>query len=154
MEEIHSSKDDSRKQDLVALVKQSAIQFVARQAFAGVGDFAHRQAQLRAAVSTDGSDEPQAPPPTAPAASGPRPSDIPREKLTVNSLCSRFHVSRRHLTRLFKRQTGESPGRWLRLVRANAARLLRADGRPLKAVASRLGYKGRASAWRLVHKTD
>ena len=138
------------KKELVALIKRSAIRFVARQAFKGAGDSRRRLAELRAAVSGEGVRQAAPSHPANDAQGEPGVPETSHDKLTVNFLCSYFGVSRRHLTRLFRAQTGDSPGRWLRTVRANAARLLRSDGRPLKTVASRLGYKGRSSAWRLV----
>jgi transcriptional regulator GlxA family with amidase domain len=65
----------------------------------------------------------------------------PAADLTPAALASAAGVSSRHLTRLFDRQLGTTPARYVRTVRTeSAAHLLASTGLPLSAVARRCGF--------------
>lgn len=64
-----------------------------------------------------------------------------REPLGIKELAARTGLSREHLTRIFTERTGTSPARYLREIRAHAARrLLRHRGMTLKEAALRCGF--------------
>ncbi|UCR88895.1 helix-turn-helix domain-containing protein [Mycetocola spongiae] len=64
----------------------------------------------------------------------------PADDATTEQWAARLGVSGRTLTRAFNRETGLSLTRWRILVRVRAALLDIAAGRPVTAVAARLGY--------------
>jgi transcriptional regulator GlxA family with amidase domain len=60
---------------------------------------------------------------------------------TVEDLAAFVHMSPRHFARLFKAQTGITPGAYIRQLRAEAARRrLRETAEPLDTVASQVGF--------------
>ncbi len=59
---------------------------------------------------------------------------------TVSSMSSAIGVSARHLNRMFRTETGTTPGRWLEQVRVDAARALILEGHPITRVAQRSGF--------------
>lgn len=60
----------------------------------------------------------------------------------VPALCDYLHLSASSLHRLFKRQCGQSPGRYFRdAKRREALRLVREEGVPVKEAAYGLGYR-------------
>ncbi|OXM74877.1 MULTISPECIES: helix-turn-helix domain-containing protein [Amycolatopsis] len=62
------------------------------------------------------------------------------QPITVATLAARFHVSPRHLTRLFRATTGLTPLHWLHLERIRQAqRLLEDTDAPLEHIAARVG---------------
>ncbi|ROO86556.1 transcriptional regulator GlxA family with amidase domain [Actinocorallia herbida] len=64
------------------------------------------------------------------------------EDLTAASLAALAGVSERHLTRLFRRHTGLTPGRYVRRARTEAAaHLLSGTALPLPSIAVRCGFK-------------
>jgi transcriptional regulator GlxA family with amidase domain len=61
--------------------------------------------------------------------------------LTIDALADRAHMSRRHFTRAFRAETGQSPARAIEMMRAEAARmLLEGSALPLNAVARDAGF--------------
>lgn len=74
--------------------------------------------------------------------------DAPGTDLSLPALAARAAVSERHLTRLFVTHLGQSPARFVRSVRTEAAAHLLVSSRlPLPAVAARCGF-GSADALR------
>lgn len=66
-----------------------------------------------------------------------------RQPLTVDTLADRAGLSRRHFTRLFRAETGQSPARAIEALRAEAARaLLEGGSQSLEAVAREAGFNG------------
>lgn len=64
-----------------------------------------------------------------------------REPLGIKELAAQTGLSREHLTRIFTDRMGTSPARYLRKIRAHAARrLLRYRGMTLKEAALRCGF--------------
>lgn len=64
----------------------------------------------------------------------------PTAQHTVSALASRAGLSVRHLTRLFREQTGTTPSQWVERVRVDAARALILDGHPVTRAAQRSGF--------------
>lgn len=72
----------------------------------------------------------------------------PGADLGTKALAARAGVTPRHLTRLFAHQLGQTPGRYVRLARTEAAaHLLASTALPIAAVAARCGF-GSAEALR------
>jgi transcriptional regulator GlxA family with amidase domain len=64
-----------------------------------------------------------------------------RDDLSTSALATEAGVSERHLTRLFLKHLGETPGRYVRLARTEAAaHLLASTSLPMAAVAVRCGF--------------
>lgn len=67
--------------------------------------------------------------------------DHPSLDLTLQALAGRAAMGVRHFTRVFRRETGMTPGDFVDMTRVDAAkRLLEDCGRPLDYVASRCGF--------------
>lgn len=63
------------------------------------------------------------------------------DALSVSALAARAAVSERHLTRLFLEQLGQTPGRYVRTARVEAAaNLLASTTLPIASVAARCGF--------------
>ncbi|WP_341720914.1 DJ-1/PfpI family protein [Micromonospora sp. FIMYZ51] len=68
-------------------------------------------------------------------------NEAPAADLSLAALAARAAVSERHLTRLFVAQLGQTPARYVRTVRLEAAAQLLASSRlPLARVAARCGF--------------
>ncbi|GGM18002.1 GlxA family transcriptional regulator [Micromonospora yangpuensis] len=68
-------------------------------------------------------------------------NDAPAADLSLTALAARAAVSERHLTRLFVAQLGQTPARYVRTVRLEAAAHLLASSRlPLARIADRCGF--------------
>jgi len=64
-----------------------------------------------------------------------------REDHSVERLAQRVHMSPRHFTRVFRRETGVTPSEFVEVSRVEAARLLLEDTQlPIQTVASRVGF--------------
>jgi transcriptional regulator GlxA family with amidase domain len=67
-----------------------------------------------------------------------------RKPLTVDDLADAVHLSARHLTRLFRAETGKSPAKAIEGLRLEAARLMIEQGRlTLDAIARESGFRDR-----------
>jgi len=72
-----------------------------------------------------------------------------REPLGVKEIAAATGLTREHLTRLFTRQTGCSPARYLRDLRTGRAReMMEIGGSPIKEVAQRCGFSSAKSLQR------
>lgn len=68
-----------------------------------------------------------------------------RENLNVSELAGMLQVSREHLARVFREQTGESPYAYMKRRRLlGTARLLKETALPIKEIAIRYGYESPA----------
>ncbi|MDX1645440.1 MAG: helix-turn-helix domain-containing protein [Thermoanaerobaculia bacterium] len=75
------------------------------------------------------------------------------EELPIETLADRAHVSPRHLSRLFRRETGESPAVWVEKARLDLARRLLTDGdAPVKKIASDCGFGNPERMRRAFHR--
>lgn len=77
----------------------------------------------------------------------------PGSSLNLDGWCDRIGVSRRTMTRLFRRQTGLSFGSWRRRLRILEAAARQADGEALAKIAGTLGYNNFA-AFRAMARRD
>ncbi len=71
--------------------------------------------------------------------------ETPGSGAGIDALADAAGVSRRTLTRQFRRQTGLSLGAWLRRLRLVEAAARHAEGQPLARVAAALGYRSVAA---------
>ncbi len=77
----------------------------------------------------------------------------PRADLSVPALAARAGMSERHFSRVFTRQTGLSPGRYVERSRADAARrLLETTDHPLETVARRSGLGTAETLYRVFRR--
>lgn len=64
-----------------------------------------------------------------------------RLPLSIDELAEQVHMSRRHFTRIFRAETGQSPARAIETMRAEVARmLLESSALPLDTVAREAGF--------------
>lgn len=64
----------------------------------------------------------------------------PAAEHTVSTMAAALGVSVRHLNRMFRTETGATPGRWVEQVRIEAAQVLILDGHPITRVAQHSGF--------------
>lgn len=77
------------------------------------------------------------------------------QTLSIDLLSERFNVSRRHITRLFREQTGLSIGAYQQSVRlAEARRLLQTTDLPIDEVAFRVGFESGSAMARALRRRD
>lgn len=77
----------------------------------------------------------------------------PTKQFTISELAKRLHMSREHLSRVFKQKTGLTPHQYQLAARMlTACSLLKAEGLSIKEVATRLGYDTTAHFSRTFHR--
>ncbi len=75
------------------------------------------------------------------------------QKTSLDALAARFHLSRRHMERIVRRETGMSVIEHVHNVRiAHARRLLEETGDTVSAIAEKVGYEDPAFFTRLFHR--
>jgi AraC family transcriptional regulator, arabinose operon regulatory protein len=75
-------------------------------------------------------------------------------RLSSNEMAGSIDLSRTHVCRLFKAETGVSPGQYLQQIRMQkAARLLATTGMSVKQIAGEVGYSDKALFARHFKKT-
>ena len=76
------------------------------------------------------------------------------ERLSVADLATRTHLSPAQFTERCQQELGQSPMAWLRSLRMDRARHLRAQGLPVAEVARRCGYRSPSALTAALRKQD